>query len=311
MLDKNYKIYIAGHKGMVGSACWRLFKKKGYKNLIGVSSNELDLTNQDDVDLFFKTNRPDIVINAAAKVGGIYINDKLPYDFIYKNLQIQNNLINSSFNFKIKKFIFLGSSCVYPKLACQPISEESLLSSDLEETNQWYAIAKISGIMMINALRKQYDLDYLSLMPTNLYGENDNFDLTTSHVLPALIRKFHEAKIKNNNNVLLWGTGLPMREFLHVDDLASAILFSLENNLKEAIYNVGSGNDISIQELALLIKNIVGFKGEIEWDKSKPDGTPRKLLNVDRLSKAGWKFNIQLEQGIRRTYEYYLSTINN
>lgn len=296
---------------MVGSACWRLLKKKGYNNLIGVSSNKLDLTNQDDVDFFFKTNRPDIVINAAAKVGGIYINDKLPYDFIYKNLQIQNNLINSSFNFKIKKFIFLGSSCVYPKLASQPISEKSLLSSDLEETNQWYAIAKISGIMMINALRKQYDLDYLSLMPTNLYGENDNFDLTTSHVLPALIRKFHEAKIKNNNNVLLWGTGFPMREFLHVDDLASAILFSLENNLKEAIYNVGSGNDISIQELALLIKNIVGFKGEIDWDKSKPDGTPRKLLNVDRLSKAGWKFNIQLEQGIRRTYEYYLSTINN
>ena len=296
---------------MVGSACWRLLEKKGYNNLIGVSSNKLDLTNQDDVDFFFKTNRPDIVINAAAKVGGIYINDKLPYDFIYKNLQIQNNLINSSFNFKIKKFIFLGSSCVYPKLASQPISEKSLLSSDLEETNQWYAIAKISGIMMINALRKQYDLDYLSLMPTNLYGENDNFDLTTSHVLPALIRKFHEAKIKNNNNVLLWGTGFPMREFLHVDDLASAILFSLENNLKEAIYNVGSGNDISIQELALLIKNIVGFKGEIDWDKSKPDGTPRKLLNVDRLSNAGWKFNIQLEQGIRRTYEYYLSTINN
>jgi GDP-L-fucose synthase len=311
VLNKNYKIYISGHKGMVGSACWRLLKKKGYNNLIGVSSNKLDLTNQDDVDFFFKTNRPDIVINAAAKVGGIYINDKLPYDFIYKNLQIQNNLINSSFNFKIKKFIFLGSSCVYPKLASQPISEKSLLSSDLEETNQWYAIAKISGIMMINALRKQYDLDYLSLMPTNLYGENDNFDLTTSHVLPALIRKFHEAKIKNNNNVLLWGTGFPMREFLHVDDLASAILFSLENNLKEAIYNVGSGNDISIQELALLIKNIVGFKGEIDWDKSKPDGTPRKLLNVDRLSKAGWKFNIQLEQGIRRTYEYYLSTINN
>ncbi len=306
MLEKDSKIYIAGHKGMVGSACWRILKSSGYNNLIGKTSNNLDLKNQQNVNDYIYEEKPDVVINAAARVGGILANDLNPYEFLLDNMLIQNNLIHASYKNDIKKFIFLGSSCIYPKMAPQPIKEDYLLTSSLEPTNQWYAIAKISGVMLIKALRKQYNKDYISLMPTNLYGPNDNFDLKSSHVLPAMIRKFHEAKIKNNSSVLLWGTGSPKREFLHVDDLAKAVLFSLENKLDEHLYNVGSGIDITIKELASLIQKIIGHSGEISWDTSKPDGTPRKLMSSDKLNSLGWKTSIDLNEGIKNTYNSYL-----
>ena len=309
-ITKDTKIYIAGHKGMVGSACWRLLEKKGYKNLIGKSSKELDLKDQQATVQFFKEEKPEVVIDAAAKVGGIWANSQYPYEFLMDNMLIQNNLISSSLKNDVKKFIFLGSSCIYPKMAPQPLKEEYLLSGPLEPTNQWYAIAKISGVKLIEAIRTQYKKDYVALMPTNLYGPGDNYDLETSHVLPAMLRKFHEAKENNHAPVTLWGTGTPLREFLHVDDLAEAVVFSMENTLEESLHNVGSAEEISIKELALLIQETVGHKGEIIWDKSKPDGTPRKLLDSTSFKTLGWKPNIKTEEGIKKTYESFKSSLH-
>ncbi|MDC0875218.1 GDP-L-fucose synthase [Flavobacteriaceae bacterium] len=302
-MTKDTKIYIAGHKGMVGSACWRLLEKKGYNNLIGKSSNELDLKDQQATTQFFKEEKPKVVIDVAAKVGGIWANNQYPYEFLMDNMLIQNNLISNSLKNDIKKFIFLGSSCIYPKMAPQPLKEEYLLSGPLEPTNQWYAIAKISGVKLIEAIRTQYKKDYVALMPTNLYGPGDNYDLETSHVLPAMLRKFHEAKENNHAPVTLWGSGTPLREFLHVDDLAEAVVFSMENTLDESLYNVGSGEEITIKELALLIQKTVAHKGEIFWDKSKPDGTPRKLMDSNKYNKIGWDNIIDLKLGIKKVYK--------
>lgn len=304
-MRQDLKIYIAGHRGMVGTAIWRALIKKGYTNLIGKTSKALDLKNQNATFEFFKTEKPDIVIDAAATVGGILANKSYPYNFLMENLQIQNNLIDAALKFDTEKFIFLGSSCIYPKLAPQPLKEDYLLTDRLETTNQWYAIAKIAGVKACEAIRKQYNKDFVSLMPTNLYGSHDNFDLKTSHVLPAMIRKFHEAKINNNQPVELWGSGQPMREFLHVDDLAGAVLFALDNQLEENLYNVGTGSDITIKQLAETIQGIVGHQGEIKWDSSKPDGTPRKLMDVSKLKQAGWTYNIELENGIKQTYDWF------
>lgn len=304
------KIYIAGHNGMVGSAIWRALQAKGYTNLIGRSSSELDLRNQETVSDFFQSEKPDIVIDAAARVGGILANNNFPYQFLMENMQIQNNLIDSSLKADVQKFIFLGSSCIYPKLAPQPLKEDYLLTGPLEPTNEWYAVAKITGVKACEAIRKQFGKDYISLMPTNLYGPYDNFDLNTSHVLPAMIRKFHEACQSTVNGrqstVTLWGSGTPMREFLYVEDLAEAVIFALENNLGDNLYNVGTGEDLSIKELANLIQKIVGHTGEILWDSSKPDGTPRKLMDVSKMEKAGWKAQTSLDEGIRKTYKWFL-----
>jgi GDP-L-fucose synthase len=307
MLSKDAKIYIAGHRGMVGSACWRALSAAGYTNLIGKTSKELDLRNQQAVDEFIKTEKPVAIIDAAAKVGGILANDSYPYEFLMDNMLIQNNLIRSAHENDIEKFIFLGSSCIYPKFAPQPIKEEYLLTDALEPTNQWYAIAKISGVKLIQALRKQFKRDYVSLMPTNLYGPNDNFDLKTSHVLPAMIRKFHEAKENNHSPVTLWGSGSPMREFLHVDDLGQAVLFALEHELDEHLYNIGNGTDITIKALAELIQGIVEHKGDIQWDDTKPDGTSKKLMDSSKLKDKGWKSLIDLEKGIKMTYDWFLN----
>ncbi|MDC1219723.1 GDP-L-fucose synthase, partial [Flavobacteriaceae bacterium] len=288
------KIYIAGHNGMVGAACWRALEAKGYKNIIGFSSKKLDLRDQKAVFDMLERERPVGIIDAAARVGGILANSTYPYEFLLDNMLIQNNLINAAHHLDIPKFIFLGSSCIYPKMAPQPLKEEYLLTAPLEETNQWYAIAKISGVKLIEALRNQYNRDYVSLMPTNLYGPGDNYDLETSHVLPAMIRKFHEAKENNHADVVLWGTGTPKREFLHVDDLASAVVFALENKMKESLYNVGSGSEISIKELAELVQKTEGHKGNIVWDKSKPDGTPRKLMDSSKMKELGYDTSISL-----------------
>jgi len=304
MIDQNSKIYIAGHKGMVGSACHRLFQLKGYKNLIFKTSKELDLRNQTEVNSFFKDQKPDAVIIAAARVGGIHANNTYGYDFLIDNLQIQNNLITASEKNNVDKVVFLGSSCIYPKMAPQPLKEEYLLTGSLEETNQWYAIAKIAGVKSIEALNKYKNKNYVSLMPTNLYGQNDNYDLNNSHVLPALIRKFHESKINNNSEVVLWGSGEPLREFLYVDDLAEAILYSLVNDLDSDLYNVGSGHEISIKELAILIQQIIGHKGEIIWDKNKPNGTPRKILDSSKLLSIGWNPKFGLYEGIKKVYSH-------
>lgn len=306
MLNSQSKIYIAGHRGMVGSAIWRNLEQKGYTQLIGKASSELDLRNQQTVNDFFDVERPDVVIDAAARVGGILANNDYPYNFLMENLQIQNNLIDAAFRLDVKKFIFLGSSCIYPKLAPQPLKEDYLLTGPLEPTNEWYAIAKVTGVKACEAIRKQYGKDFVSLMPTNLYGPFDNFDLKTSHVLPAMIRKFHEAK-KSGEPVTLWGSGTPMREFLHVDDLAEAVCFAMENNLGDNLYNIGTGTDLTIKELALLIQQIVGHTGEIIWDSNKPDGTPRKLMDVSKMEKAGWKAKIELEEGIKETYQWFLA----
>ena len=339
-ITKDSKIYIAGHRGMVGSAIWRNLESKGYTNLIGRTSKELDLRNQIDVLDFFNTQKPEVVIDAAARVGGILANNNFPYQFLMENLQIQNNLIDAAHINNVSKFIFLGSSCIYPKYADQPLKEESLLTSSLEETNEWYAIAKIAGVKACEAIKKQFGKDFISLMPTNLYGTHDNFDLNTSHVLPAMIRKFHEAKMKESESgktepvqksepvgksepvqksepvgksepVELWGSGNPKREFLHVEDLAEAILFTLENKLEESFYNVGSGIDLEIKELARIIQKIVGHTGEIIWDSSKPDGTPRKLMDVTKLKKEGWESKIKLEEGILSTYQWFLENQTN
>tara|TARA_Y100001954_G_C15800217_1_gene599684 strand:+ start:830 stop:1768 length:939 start_codon:yes stop_codon:yes gene_type:complete len=306
MISKDSKIYIAGHRGMVGSACWYTLKDSGYTNLIGKTSKELDLRDQTAVDELIKNEKPYAIIDAAARVGGILANDNYPYEFLMDNMLIQNNLIKSAHENDIKKFIFLGSSCIYPKYAKQPLKEEYLLTGTLEPTNEWYAVAKISGVKLIQALRKQFGKDYVSLMPTNLYGPNDNFDLNNSHVIPAMIRKFHEAKENNHGTVTLWGSGSPMREFLHADDLASAVLFALENNLEEPLYNVGFGSDISIKSLAEVIQEIVGHKGDVIWDDSKPDGTPKKLMDSSKLNSLGWKSKIKLFKGIEDTYRWFL-----
>ncbi|QLG44577.1 GDP-L-fucose synthase family protein [Costertonia aggregata] len=309
-MKKDSKIYIAGHNGMVGSAVLRVLEKRGYTNLLGRTSKELDLRKQADVHDFVSSERPDVIIDAAAKVGGILANNDHPYQFLMDNMLIQNNLIKSAHETGVKKFIFLGSSCIYPKLAPQPIKEEYLLSGPLEPTNEWYAIAKISGVKLCEAIRQQYGKDFVCLMPTNLYGPNDNFDLKSSHVLPAMIRKFYDAKQNRHSQVLLWGSGSPMREFLYVDDMARAVVFAVENVLQEHLYNVGVGKDITIRELAKIIQNIVGHKGKIEWDSSKPDGTPRKLMDCSKLNELGWKANIDLKQGIKMTYNWLQENIN-
>lgn len=311
MIDKKSKIYIAGHKGMVGSAIWRTLTKKGYNNLIGASSKELDLREQEQVRNFFLKVKPDVVIDAAAKVGGILANNDFPYQFLMENMQIQNNLINEAHNLDVNKFIFLGSSCIYPKLALQPLKEEYLLTGSLESTNEWYALAKITGVKLCQAIRKQFKKDFVSLMPTNLYGTHDNFDLNSSHVLPAMIRKFHEAKENDNASVILWGSGKPMREFLFVDDMAEAVVFALENQLPGYLYNVGTGEDLTIKELATTIQKIVGHTGNIIWDESKPDGTPRKLMDVSKMHHIGWKHQVNLEEGIQKTYNWFLENIEN
>ena len=303
------KIYIAGHNGMVGAACWRALEAKGYKNIIGFSSKELDLRDQKAVFDMLERERPSAIIDAAARVGGILANSTNPYEFLMDNMLIQNNLIKAAHELDIPKFIFLGSSCIYPKMAPQPLKEEYLLTSSLEETNQWYAIAKISGVKLIEALREQYNRDYVSLMPTNLYGPGDNYDLKTSHVLPAMLRKFHEAKENNHSDVVLWGTGSPKREFLHVDDLANTVVYALENKMEESLFNVGSEVEISIKKLAQLIQKITGHEGEIIWDQNKPNGTPRKLMDSSKLKRLGWSSMIDLKAGITKVYNNYFNEV--
>jgi GDP-L-fucose synthase len=308
-MKKNCKIYIAGHKGMVGSAIWRILEERGYSNLIGKTRKELDLLNQQSVYDFYASEKPEVVIDAAARVGGILANNDYPYQFIMENMQIQNNLIDGAYKNNIEKFIFLGSSCIYPKFAPQPLKEEYLLTDALEPTNEWYAIAKITGVKACQAIRKQFNKDYVSLMPTNLYGTFDNFDLNTSHVLPAMIRKFHEAKENNNADVVLWGSGTPMREFLFVDDMAEAVVFALENQLPDYLYNVGTGKDLTIKDLATTIQKVVGHHGKIVWDITKPDGTPRKLMDISKMHNLGWKHKTELSIGVEKTYQWFLENI--
>ncbi|MEK6455537.1 GDP-L-fucose synthase [Caldifermentibacillus hisashii] len=305
-MDRKSRIFVAGHRGLVGSAILRKLKEYGYENIITRSRNELDLTKFDDVEKFFQEERIDYVFLAAAKVGGILANDTYPADFLRENILIQNNVIHNAYTYGVKKLLFLGSSCIYPKYSKQPIKEDYLLTGKLEPTNEWYAIAKIAGIKMAQAYSKQYGFNVISLMPANLYGPNDNFDLKTSHVLPALLRKFHEAKVNNMDTVTIWGTGTPRREFLHVDDLADACIFLMNNYDSPEIINVGTGKDISILKLAQKIKEIVGFKGRIVTDTSKPDGTPRKLLDITKLNNLGWKSKIPLSRGIEETYSWFL-----
>lgn len=302
-MNKNAKIYIAGHNGMVGSAIVRKLKNEGYSNFVFRTSKELDLTDQQAVKQFFELEKPEYVFLAAAKVGGIHANNTFRAEFIYKNLMIQNNVIHHSYENKVKKLLFLGSSCIYPKMAPQPLKEEYLLTGLLEPTNEPYAIAKIAGIKMCEAYRSQYGCNFISVMPTNLYGPNDNYDLNNSHVLPALLRKFHTAKIENKDVVEVWGSGSPKREFLHVDDLASACYYLMLNYESSELVNIGTGTDVSIKELAELIKSIVGFEGELRFDSSKPDGTPRKLMDVSRLHNLGWQHQIALEDGIKSVYK--------
>lgn len=306
-LNPKTRIYIAGHRGLVGSAVWKLFSSRGFENLIWRSSSELDLRQQSAVENFFSDEKPEVVIDSAARVGGILANHSRPYEFLMDNLQIQSNLIDAAHRHGARKFIFLGSSCIYPRVAPQPIKEEYLLTSPLEPTNEWYGIAKISGVKSCEAIRREFGKDFVSLMPSNLYGPNDNFDLDTAHVLPALIRKFHEAKMNGNAPVTVWGTGTPFREFLHADDLAAAVMTAVENVLPEALYNVGFGEDIPIKELAGIIQEVVGHRGEVVWDSSKPDGTPRKVLDISRLRSTGWAPQISLKDGIRSTYEWFVA----
>lgn len=305
-MEKNSKIYVAGHRGLVGSAIIRNLKEKGFTNIIERMHKELDLRRQEEVERFFEIEKPEYIFLAAAKVGGIYANNTYPAEFIYDNLMIESNIIHSSYKNKVKKLLFLGSSCIYPKFAEQPIKEEYLLTGELEETNEAYAIAKITGIELCKFYRRQYGCDFISAMPTNLYGINDNFDLETSHVLPALIRKIHEAKIANKEEVVIWGTGKPLREFMYVDDLADALVHLMLNYSEEIHVNMGTGKDISIGELAEVIKEVIGYEGKIVNDLSKPDGTPRKLLDVSKLEATGWKYKIELKEGIEKTYKWYL-----
>ncbi|MFH6999053.1 GDP-L-fucose synthase family protein [Flavobacterium sp. FlaQc-57] len=302
-MNLNDKIYIAGHRGMVGSAILRQLKAEGYNNFILKTSSELDLRNQQAVADFFQKEKPDYVFLAAAKVGGIIANNTYRGDFIYENLMIQNNVIHQSYLNEVKKLMFLGSSCIYPKMAPQPLKEEYMLTGELEPTNEPYAIAKIAGIKMCDAYRDQFGCNFISVMPTNLYGPNDNYDLKNSHVLPAMLRKFITAKRNNDNSVTIWGTGSPKREFLHADDLAEACVFLMENYNELGLVNIGVGEDISILDLAILVKKVVGFEGEIFTDTTKPDGTPRKLMDVSKLSSFGWKAKTTLEEGIKRVYD--------
>ena len=301
------KIYVAGHRGMVGSAIVRKLNAKGFNNIVVRSSKELDLRNQQAVNSFFEMENPDIVVLAAAKVGGIHANSVYRAEFLYDNLMIQANIINAAYRFEVAKLLFLGSSCIYPKMADQPLREEYLLTGELEPTNEPYAIAKIAGIKLCESYRDQYGCNFISVMPTNLYGPNDNYDLNNSHVLPALLRKFHIAKQEGNTKVEIWGTGSPKREFLHVEDLATACFFLLQNYNEKEPVNIGCGKDISIKDLALTIKKVVGFKGKLNFDTSKPDGTPRKLLSVDKLHDLGWKHQIELEEGITSVYKEVLN----
>jgi GDP-L-fucose synthase len=312
IMDKKSKIYLAGHRGLVGSAIKRKLESKGYSNLIFRTHGELDLTNQQAVNEFFEREKPEYVFLAAAKVGGILANNTYPAEFIYENLMIEANIIHASYRNGVKKLLFLGSSCIYPKLAPQPLKEEYLLTGPLEETNEAYAIAKIAGIRLCKHYNQQYGTNFISVMPTNLYGPNDNFDLETSHVMPALIRKFHEAKVKNEPEVVIWGTGKPLREFMHVDDMADACVHLMEKYNTDGIgefVNIGVGKDITIGELSEVIKEIVGFEGTVRKDLSKPDGTPQKLLDITKLSSLGWKAKISLRDGIEQTYEWYQSQI--
>ena len=306
-LNSEARIYVAGHCGLVGSAIWRVLRRQGFTRLIGRTHGELDLLDSKAVGDFFENENPEFVFVAAARVGGIQANNTQPASFLYENLQIQNNLIDSASRTGVKKLLFLGSSCIYPRLAPQPMKEEYLLTGPLEPTNQWYAIAKIAGIKLCQAYRRQYGCDFICAMPTNMYGPNDNYDLQTSHVLPALIRKFHEAKMTNAPTITCWGTGAPFREFLYADDLAQACLFLMENYSDEQFINVGYGSDVTVRELAETIKIIIGFDGKIVWDKSKPDGTPRKLMDCSRLFALGWKPRITLEAGIRLAYKGFLN----
>lgn len=308
-MEKEAKIYVAGHRGMVGSAIVRKLQREGYTNLVLKTSAELDLRDQVKVADFFAAEKPDYVFLAAAKVGGIVANSTYRADFLYENLAIQNNIIHSSFVNKVKKLQFLGSSCIYPKLAPQPLKESYLLSGYLEETNEPYAIAKIAGIKMCEAYRAQYGCDFISVMPTNLYGPNDNYDLENSHVLPAMIRKFHEAKERGDASMTLWGSGSPMREFLHADDLAEACVYLMESYSDSELVNIGTGVDVTIKELAETVKQIVGFEGEIKWDTSRPDGTPRKLMDVSKLHSLGWKHKIELKDGIALAYQDFLTNV--
>jgi len=302
-MKQDSRIYVAGHRGLVGSAIWRTLEARGFKQLIGRTRSELDLMETQAVRKFYADEKPEYVFVAAAKVGGIAANNDRPAEFIFENLQIQNNIIHEAWRAGVRKLLFLGSSCIYPKLAPQPLKEEYLLTGPLEPTNEWYAVAKIAGLKMCQAYRRQYCADFISAMPTNLYGANDNYDLNSSHVLPALIRKFHEAKAAHATSVTCWGTGSPYREFLHSDDLGAACVFLMENYSQEQTINVGSGSEITIRELAGLVRKVVGFEGEIVWDKSKPDGTPRKLMDSSRLFALGWNPKIDLEIGICGAYD--------
>ena len=309
-MNLDAKIYVAGHRGLVGSAIVRNLQAKGYKNIICRTHKELDLTNQEAVRRFFEEEKPEYVFLAAAKVGGIHANNTYPADFIYDNLMIQNNVIKAAHDFEVKKLLFLGSTCIYPKMAPQPIKEEYLLTGSLEETNEAYAVAKIAGLEMCKFFKRQYGDNFISCMPTNLYGPNDNFDLKNSHVLPALIRKFHEAKVNNSEAVEVWGTGTPLREFLYVDDMADACVFLMENYDGEQHVNIGTGEEVSIRELAETVKEVVGFDGELVFNTEMPDGTPRKLTTVDKLHGLGWKHKVSLDKGIRLAYNWFLENYN-
>lgn len=305
-MEKDSKIYVAGHRGLVGSAIVRGLKAKGYTNIIGKTHSELDLMDNVAVEEFFKTEKPEYVFLAAAKVGGIYANSTYPADFIFQNLQIQQNVIGNAFKYNVKKLMFLGSSCIYPKMCPQPIKEEYLLSGYLEETNEAYALAKISGLKMCQFFNKQYGTNYISVMPTNLYGPYDNFSGINSHVMPALIRRFHEAKVNNAPEVVVWGSGTPLREFLYSEDMADACIYLMETYEGNDFFNIGTGKEITIKGLAELIKEVVGYEGKIVWDSTKPDGTPRKLLDVSRLEKAGWKYKMELKDGVKEAYKWFL-----
>ncbi|AKA67155.1 GDP-L-fucose synthase family protein [Clostridium scatologenes] len=311
-MKKNSKIYVAGHKGLVGSAIVRKLKEKGYTNIIGKTHSELDLTNSVEVEQFFKMEKPEYVFLAAAKVGGIFANSNYPADFIYENLQIQNNVIGMSYKYEVKKLMFLGSSCIYPKMCPQPIKEEYLLSGYLEETNEAYALAKISGLKMCQFFNKQYRTNYISVMPTNLYGPYDNFYTENSHVMPALIRRFYEAKENNTPEVVVWGSGTPLREFLYSEDMADACIYLMEIYKGDDFFNIGTGKEITIRGIAELIKEVIGYEGELVFDSSKPDGTPRKLLDISRLEKAGWTYKTELRYGIEKTCKWFKDNcINN
>ncbi len=309
-MEKNARVYVAGHGGMVGSAIWRELERQGFKNLIGKTRAELDLLNQAAVRAFFAEYRPEYIYLAAARVGGILANSQQPADFLYENLVLECNLIHEAHRCGVRKLLFLGSSCIYPRLAPQPLQETSLLSGPLEPTNEWYAIAKIAGIKLCQAYRRQHGCDFISAMPTNLYGLNDNYDLQTSHVLPALIRKFHEAKLTGASKVVCWGTGSPRREFLFADDLARACVFLMENYSQEPLINVGAGEDMEIRELVEVVRKVVDYSGEVVWDTAKPDGTPRKLLDSSRILEMGWRPSVELEHGVRLAYQDYLRSLS-